>query len=133
MTSIHIIYKEDDKNEFAETIHANNWFVGYYCDCVDHYPNSGKEGITVIDGKFEGTRELEIVWLNSCRCPINCDTRANMGDYVYLLNKFWKIIGRRVYDDCGCQDIKLTLERLTPRETSKSMLECIDCFAPQPR
>lgn len=127
-TSIHIVKSIPSYNEFGESEACPMFQVVFNCDCVEHYPTSSKEDITLIAGGFEGIRHLETAWIETCRCGIDCNTDFSEGDYAYLMNRYWKIVGIRLYDDCGCITIKLVLERLEPRETSKALIECINCF-----
>lgn len=118
-----------DKYATVEADTAGTWTVVFYCSCVEHYPNSSKTTIEMINTQFEGINELEIAWIDTCQCcGCPCDIDIQVGYYAYLSNKFWKIVGTRTYEDCGCVTIKLVLNRLTPRESNKSLIECVSCF-----
>ena len=130
MTSSLIVVKYGrDYNKYGELESCGIYEVTFYKNCVEHYPNTDKvdiDAIGVAGAKFEGTREREIAWIELCGAC--CDADIQEGYFAYLNNKYWKIVGIRVYDDCGCKIIKLTLERLEPRETHKELIECVDCY-----
>lgn len=130
MASIHIVKRRKAFNQYGEQQGCDVFEVVFYCNCVDHYPSSSKDTIEVIGNSFEGTKQLETAWITSC-CGVDCNTDFEEGDYAYLANKYWKIVGIRITDDCGCLYIKLTLERLEPREPDKALIECISCYTPE--
>lgn len=132
MSGIYILKPVESYNEYGERTDCQEYEVAYSCPCVGHYPASSKDTIVTIGAEFErgfeGTKHLEIAWLDPCHCPLSCDDDIQEGWFAYLSNKTWKIVGTRVTDDCGCMYVKLTLERLTPRETDKKLIECINCY-----
>ena len=128
MAEMYIVKPTVKHDKYGEKISGNVFEVVYYCDCINHYPSTNKDEIVVVNGAFEATKEVEIAWLDSCSCSVNCDTDIQIGYYVYLSNKYWKLVGQRTYDDCGCYTVRLTLERLEPREASRKLIECISCF-----
>lgn len=131
MSDIYVIAESPKRNEYGERC-GIEWKVQYVAKCVDHYPKS-RQGVT---GDINTTdvgeivQNYEIVWINPCECDIIdlCDTDIRQGMFAYLLNKPWKIVGITNYDDCGCNIIKLILERLEPREKHRHLKECVDKF-----
>lgn len=133
MSTIHIVKPIKEYDKYGELRCANVYKITYYCHCVQHYPSDSKTTISEIGQKYsehvEGTRHLEVAWVELCTCSCcPCDVDIHEGYYAYLSNKFWKIIGTKTYENCGCYVIKLILERLEPRETHKSLIECVNCF-----
>ncbi|MFV0409647.1 MAG: hypothetical protein ACK5LJ_08120 [Paracoccus sp. (in: a-proteobacteria)] len=129
---IYIVKPCEARNKYGELTSQGSWLITFYCPCVEHYPSSSKETIEVVGGTngFEGVKHLETAWIEMCKCPCMnpCDVDIYEGYFAYIGNKYWKIVGSRTYNDCACPIIRLTLERLTPRETSKKLIECVDCF-----
>lgn len=133
--SLYVVRPQVLRDKYGELLPSCTWEVTYFCQCVDHYPTSSKETIETIGGTngFEGTKQLETAWIETCRCGTRpCDTDISEGYYAYINNKYWKIIGVKVYDNCNCPIIKLTMERLTPRETERDLIECVSCFKEKP-
>lgn len=130
MAGIYIVKPDSKKDKFGtvQVDTASRWKVVFYCDCAKHYPTSSKETIELINNQFEGINEFETVWIEQCKCTMDCTTDIEVGYFAYLLNKYWKIVGTKLYNDCNCPTLKLTLNRLTPRESHRSMIECINCF-----
>lgn len=132
MSTIHIVKESKVYDDYGIQKNCAIYCVTYYQSKVDHYPNSGKTTITSFtgytDNLIETVTNTEIAWLSVCGCQEGLDIHE--GYYAYLANKYWKIVGTRVYEDCGCYDIRLTLQRLEPRETKKDLIECINCFHP---
>lgn len=111
-------------NEFAEASTEGTYQVLYHTNFVLHHPLDSKKTIEAIGRQIEGTRHVEALWFEC----VSCDFDATEGDYVYFLNKFWKIVGTKVIEDCGHLWVKLVVERLEPRETHKALIECVSCF-----
>lgn len=130
MSNIFVVKEEVKRNEYGEILPDCNPFeVVFYCDCVEGYPNSSKKTIEDIGG-LEGVHHLYIAWIELCRCKCvqNCNVDIKEGYFAYFRNKYWKIIGIRDYDDCGCVTLKLVLDRLEPREMPRDVIECCNCF-----
>lgn len=111
-------------NEFAEANTDGVYEVLYHTDFVLHHPLDAKKTLETIGRQLEGSRHVEAVWFEC----LACDFDATEGDYAYFLNKFWKIVGTKVTENCGNYWVKLVLERLEPRETHKKLIECVECF-----
>lgn len=129
---IYIVKPVQNYNQYGELTPDGLWQVTFWCCCVEHYPTSAKETITTVGGTtgVEGTKQLETAWIEMCKCPCgcSCDLDIQEGYFAYLSNKYWKIVGTKYYENCNCPILRLTLERLTPRESHKSMVECVNCF-----
>lgn len=129
-SSLYILKPVNSYNEYGERQVCNTYEVSVYRKCVNHYPSTNKTDIVEFGkagSQIEATKELEIAWITLCN-PC-CELDVDEGYFAYLMNKFWKIVGLRVTDDCGCKYIKLTLQRLEPRESKKSLIECVNCYA----
>lgn len=129
MADIYIIKEKKAKNIYGEQQGEMEYEGVLFQPCVGHYPNTSKDSIIDLGqapSNIESIRQLEIVWLKVCKPT--CEFDIVEGYYVYFMNKYWKLIGLRLYDNCKYYDIKLTLERLVPREHSRKLIECVSCF-----
>jgi hypothetical protein len=131
MTAIHIVKEKVARNQYGEKC-GMDWEVIFYCGCVEHYPKS-RQGVTgdiVTTPNGEVVENYEIVWIETCACKCIdlCETDIRVGQFAYLMKKPWKIVGITFYDDCGCNTIKLILDRLDPREEHRKLKECVSCF-----
>lgn len=117
------------------------WEEVEHIKCVDHMPTSrgAESDATTIHG-LEGSRQLETFYFSLHNQSHACNFDFKHGYYImqristrcnywdcpedagYL---FWKVVADRSYEILpGCWDIKLTGERLIPRESEQMLLEC---------
>lgn len=108
--------------------------------CVDHMPTSrGAESDATTTHGLEGSRQLETFYFSIYNQRKNCGFDIKHGYYIlqrinsgcedecpetagYL---FWKVVAIRPYEILpGCWDVKMTGERLIPRESEQLFLEC---------
>ena len=117
------------------------WEEVEHIKCVDHMPTSrGAESDATTIHVLEGSRQLETFYSSLYNQSQSCDFDFKHGYYImqristkcnywdcpedagYL---FWKVVAYRSYEILpGCWDIKLTGERLIPRESEQMLLEC---------
>ena len=109
--------------------------------CVDHMPTSrGADSDATTTHGLEGSRQLETFYFSLYNQPHPCGFDIKHGYYILqrLSTKcnyfscpedtgwiFWKVVAARTYEILpGCWDVKLTGERLIPRESEQLLIEC---------
>lgn len=128
-------------DENSRLVDMCTWEEVEHLKCVDHYPTSrGSEADTTTTHKLEGSKQLETFYFSIYNQYHDCDFNLKHGNYIiqristrcnqencpedagYL---FWKIVAVRPYEIIpGCWDVKITGERLIPRESEQVFLEC---------
>jgi hypothetical protein len=128
MADLVVVKEENTYNDYGEKNNGCDYIITDAFKCVEAYPQNYNDAITEVGSGIEGTRHYYNAWINFCGINDICDIDITEGYYVYFQNKYWKLINIKPYNDCGCWTVKLTLERLTPRETAKKLVECVSCL-----
>ena len=100
----------------------------------------GSESDATTTHTLEGSRQLETFYFSLHNQHHSCDFDIKHGYYILqrISTKcnywecpedagymFWKVVACRTYEIMpGCWDIKMTGERLSPRESEQKVLEC---------
>lgn len=128
-------------DENSRQIMKCTWEEVAHLECVDHMPTSrGAEADATTTHDLEGSRQTETFYFSLYNQSRQCGINIKHGYYIvqrvstkcsyfdcpedagYM---FWKVVALRSYEILpGCWDVKMTGERLIPRESEQLLLEC---------